>query len=538
MNDKGPGFIDRVISYIAPNYALRRYSAHLMFKALSGPDREERSFEAITNSRLRSDWTNITQDADAALGVNGQALRNMVRDLSHRNGLIAGPIRRITNNIIGQGIRPQARVKEDGPYDTPQGSRKITEDTAKRFNYQAEKNYRKWGKKASSDLRTTIEELQSLAFRAMISDGECLVVARSSNRNGRIIPLALEVIEIDRLSTPPKEVSNPKIRNGIEFDDEGVPVRYFVLKRHPGSTSIQTIAKINDYEEITAYGSNELQKVFHLYDILRPGQSRGYTPFAAGLGDIHDIARYREAVMVAARAGACLAAFVKRPHAYGIAQQKPSNDSGQLITKFEPGMVKYLNPGEEITAFSPNQPQNQFGEFTKQILLTAANAIDVPYEIFANDWAGLNYSNARTVLLQAYIAFRIYQRYIINHLCIPVWENFISDCVVTEIIEAPDYGLRKDDYLNVSWVPPGWAWVDPLKESKAAQNDIENLITTLSDTLAGRGDDWEETVEQRARELKKIKELEEKYGIEMTVKKPGDIGADEGNDNTGGKNEE
>jgi lambda family phage portal protein len=538
MNEEGPTRFDRLISYIAPGYALKRYSAHLMFKALSGPNTGERSFDAVNNSRLRGDWTNITQDADASLGVNGQALRNMVRDLSHRSGLVAGPLRRITNNVIGLGIRPQSRVKEDGKFDTPMGSEKITTETAERFNYQAEKNYRKWGKKAASDLRATIEELQALAFRAMIGDGESLIVLRSSDRQDRIIPLAIEVIEIDRLSTPPKEINNPKVRNGIRFDDEGAPELYYVAKRHPGSTNIQSITNINEYEEIAAYGSNGLKKVLHLFDILRPGQSRGYTPFAAGLGDMQDLARYREAVIVAARVGACLAAFIERPNAYNSVQQNPSNVNGQLITKFEPGMVRYMNPGEKVTPFTPSQPQTQFGEFTKQILLTAANAIDIPYEVFANDWAGLNYSNARTVLLQAYLAFRIYQRYIINHLCIPIWESFISDCVIKSVIDAPGFGTRKEDYFDVSWVPPGWQWVDPLKESQAAANDIDNLITTLSDTLAGRGDDWEEKLDQRARELKRIKELEETYEIKLRPEKTAAVSASDGNDNTGGKKDE
>lgn len=537
MNDKGPTAFDRFISYFAPGFALKRYSAHLMFEALRGGDKGERAFEAVNGSRLRGDWTNITQDADAALGTSGPALRNMVRDLSHRSGLVAGPLRRITNNVIGLGIRPQARVKADGDFDAPPGADKITESAAKKFNYQAEKNYRRWAKIASSDLRTTISELQTLAFRGMIGDGETLVVIRSSARKGRMIPLALEVIEIDRLSTPPGEITNPKVRNGILFDDEGAPKTYYVLKRHPGSTNVQTISDMNEYDEIDAYGSNGLKKVIHLYDVLRPGQSRGYTPFAAGLGDMQDLARYREAVIVAARVGACLAAFIERPAAYASAQQNAGNANGQLITKFEPGMIKYTNPGEKVTPFTPSQPQNQFGEFTKQILMTAANAIDVPYEVFANDWAGLNYSNARTVLLQAYLAFRIYQKFTIDHLCIPVWEQFISDCVTAGKLEAPGFGVRREDYFEVSWVPPGWQWVDPLKESQAAANDIDNLIATLSDTLAGRGDDWEEKLEQRARELKRISELENKYEIKMKPDKSPAASAG-GDDDSGGKEDE
>jgi capsid protein len=63
------------------------------------------------------------------------------------------------------------------------------------------------------------------------------------------------------------------------------------------------------------------------------------------------------------------------------------------------------------------------------------------------------------------------------------------------------------------WVPQGWQWVDPLKEAEASKLAIEQGLSTLSDETASQGKDWEEVVEQRAREQKKIKELEERDGI-------------------------
>ncbi len=511
-------WIDKAIGYISPTWALKRYAAKEAFTALSKSlsSDEQRAFEVVEAVRYREDWTNITQDADAANVTNLRALRNMVRDLTHRSGIVSGPLKRLTNNVVGHGIRPQARVKADTEFDAFEGSPNITEKRAERFNYQIEKAWRRWVPKSDSALMQNFYEQQALAFRAMIGDGEVLAVLRSSIRKDRMIPLCIELIEIDRLGTPTTEASNPKVRNGIEFDDEGVPIRYYVLKRHPGATNIMSTASLTDYETIEAYGSNGLKKVLHLYDILRPGQSRGYTPFAAGLGDIHDISRMKEAVIVGQRIRACLAAFVKKPYAYNTWNAKGTNTEGQKISKFEPGMIRYLNPGEEITTLDPGKSSPEVEGFTKQMLQWAANALDIPYEIFANDWKDLNYSNARTVLLQAYLAFRVYQTYLVNHLCVPVWENFVSDCVIKDVVKADGFGMRKEDYFRSAWITPGWNWVDPLKESQAATNDLEGLIETLADIHSGKGNDWEEQLEQRARELKKIKELEKKYDISMT----------------------
>jgi lambda family phage portal protein len=511
-------WIDKAIGFFAPGYALKRYAARETLSALSKPlsKTEERAFEVVQSARYRDDWTNATQDADAANVNNLQALRNMVRDLTHRSGIVAGPLKRLTNNVVGHGIKPQARVKEDGEYDGVEGAPPITAKRAEKFNYQIEKAWRRWYKMSDSSLKQNFYEQQGLAFRAMVGDGEILAVLRSSSRQGRIIPLCVELIEIDRLSSPLSEINNPKIRNGIEFDNEGVPVRYFVLKRHPGSTGIISNASLSDYEIVDAYGSNGLKKVIHLYDILRPGQSRGYTPFAAGLEDMQNLSRYKEAVIVGARIRSCLAVFIRKPMAYSTWNAKGSNAEGQKISGFEPGMIRYLNPGEEPFSLDPSGSIPEAAELTKQFLQWAANAVDMPYEVFANDWKDLNYSNARTVLLQAYLAFRVYQNYLVEHMCIPVWENFVSDCVVEDIVKADGFGLRKDDYFRSSWIIPGHEWVDPAKESEAASNDLNNLIDNLANILAGKGEDWEESIEQRAKELKKIKDLEKKYDIIMT----------------------
>jgi capsid protein len=176
-------------------------------------------------------------------------------------------------------------------------------------------------------------------------------------------------------------------------------------------------------------------------------------------------------------------------------------------------MVKYLNPGEEVDTFNPSRPNPAAADFTKQLIQWAANAVDMPYEVFANDWKDLNYSNARTVLLQAYLAFRVYQNHLVNHLCIPVWENFVSDCVAADIVKADGFGFRKDDYFKSAWITPGFPWVDPAKEAEAAVTDLDNLIETLADIHSSKGADWEEQLDQIAREKKKIKDLEKKYDI-------------------------
>ena len=183
-------------------------------------------------------------------------------------------------------------------------------------------------------------------------------------------------------------------------------------------------------------------------------------------------------------------------------------------------MVKYTMPGEKVTISNPgNTPNSQLVEFIQHIDREIANAADFPYEILSGNFGELNYSNARTILILAYIAIRAFQQQFIDHLSYPVWELFATDCVISGLVEAPGFRDRIKDYCNSQWIPPKRDWIDPSSESEAAKTDLETNVTTLSDLITAKGGDWEEHLEQRARELQKIKELEEKYGITFSQEK-------------------
>ncbi len=73
--------------------------------------------------------------------------------------------------------------------------------------------------------------------------------------------------------------------------------------------------------------------------------------------------------------------------------------------------------------------------------------------------------------------------------------------------EFYEKGRPKAAWLRARWIAPGWSWVDPLKEVKASREAIAGNISSLADEAAGQGKDWEEILEQRAREEQKRKEL-------------------------------
>ncbi|GAW85008.1 hypothetical protein bplSymb_SCF00208P028 [Bathymodiolus platifrons methanotrophic gill symbiont] len=76
-----------------------------------------------------------------------------------------------------------------------------------------------------------------------------------------------------------------------------------------------------------------------------------------------------------------------------------------------------------------------------------------------------------------------------------------------DLIEAPGFYDNKALWTRCKWIGPGRGWIDPVKEAQASKIRMEIGLSTLEDECAIQGLDWEEVLEQRAREQTKMQEL-------------------------------
>ena len=436
-----------------PERAMRGFIASQRIGRLKEFKTEHRSFDATAGGRGYYDLKSETRSPDSAIYSDITKLRGHVRQLEYNNGHVSGPIKRQVRSVVGQGIRFQSAIKVDDlkkKFDFP----KINEETADFAIYTFEKYFAKWQKQADVRLLQTFYEQQSLVEGALMRDGECLVIGRESKRKDRVISYTTEVLEADRLMNPINEIHNPKIRHGIEYDDEGAPVYYHILKVHPGETLLHALKNPRwETDEVPAYfkkpGDGKLKKVLHLYNPIRPEQTRGFSPFVSGLKDLHDLDRYMEAEKLAALEDACMTGIVKTVDPAGFAANytDPSGaEKYERINEFAPNMWHYLNPNEEADIHGPKRPNTQFADFINQLMRGPSNSIDMPPEVYGQNWQGMNYSNARTVLLNFYAACAMRQFYLINHLCTPVAENVLTRLVIKGKAVAPFFDRRRDDY--------------------------------------------------------------------------------------------
>jgi lambda family phage portal protein len=261
--------------------------------------------------------------------------------------------------------------------------------------------------------------------------------------------------------------------------------------------------------EIPAKNEYGRKNVFHLYHVTRSGQTRGVPFFTPVLTYFKDLAEYAEAELVAARIAACFSLFITSEASMDIAVNAgyERNASNQLVESLEPGMIKHLMPGESITSFNPQRPGATFEPFVERILRAISAALGLPYELVAKDFSKTNYSSARAALLEARRYFKVKQEWLSRKLCQPVWDMLLEEAYLKGELGSVSFYDKRSYWSGATWIAPGWEWVDPLKEAKAAEVGLKNGIITHSDLYSAQGKDWEESFEQRKRELDKMNEL-------------------------------
>ncbi|OGW80882.1 MAG: phage portal protein [Omnitrophica bacterium RIFCSPHIGHO2_02_FULL_51_18] len=501
ISEKITAGIDNVISFFSPKAGFKRR----MYREANNVSQKFGAYKGASRDRLRSSWIPGGGSADQDLLPELSDIRERSRDLNRNDAHASGITSTMTVNVIGTGIRPQSRVdKEELGIDD-----KVTEE----FQRKAERIWKRWIPYADAGERMDFYEIQQLVDRQILENGEAIIVPLRLEEKDRPYPLALQLIESDRLNTPPDKKSDKAVRSGVRIGENGEPVSYFIQKTHPGDISHRTREEAMQYIEIQAKGIMGRKNIFHLYYVSRSGQTRGVPFFAPVLTYFKDLAEYAEAELVAARIAACFSLFITSEASMDVAVNSAyeKNQSGQIIESLEPGMIKHLMPGESITSFNPQRPSATFEPFVDRILRAISAALGLPYELVAKDFSKTNYSSARAALLEARRYFKVRQEWLAQKLCQPVWEMLLEEAYLRGEIDAGNFyekGRPMPAWVRARWIAPGWSWVDPLKEVKASREAIAGNISSLADEVAGQGKDWEEILEQRAREEQKRKELD------------------------------
>lgn len=454
---------------------------------------QKRSYAGAGGGRLTASWRSPTSSADAELSANIDKLRNRSRELVRNSSYAKRAKTIVVNNVIGSGIGMQGQVR-------PQYRARL-DDTV---NGAIEEAWAEWcrAEQCHTAGRMHFADLERLVMGEVFEAGEVLVRKHYRAVGGSKVPLALEVIESERLAgdfTYPPTVDPKFYRMGIEHDADWRPVAYWIRERHPG--------------DIRPFGSqpNDVlvrvpaHDIMHLMISDRSPQTRGVPWLHTAMRRMNDMDGYTEAEIVAARAGAMYLGFITKPDE-NLDLPGADDLQGQTQIDLEPGLMQRLAPGEEVSFNNPQRPNAALDPFLRYLLREVAAGVGVSYESLSRDYSQSNYSSSRLALLDDRDLWKTLQAWFIRSFREPLHREWLQAAVFSRSITAisvEEFSTRPAKFAAVKFKPRGWSWVDPTKEVEAYKEAIKAGLTTRTDVIAqtASGLDIEDVDATREEEL-------------------------------------
>lgn len=440
------------------------------------------------------------------------------RDQAKNNPSIAGAIRRIVNNAVRFGIRPQFQFKAaDGRLDS-QGNRAW------------ETLFARWARYADATGKKSYWKMQRLGLAQMWPDGGFFLHRVFDDSIPGIPPLRLEMLErdhIDRTVDGPLSNGNTA-RGGREFDDMGRLVAIHLFRHHPGD--YQAGRSSLRSERIPA------SELIDVYDQEWISQTMPVPWLAAVVIEAYNLSEFRDYAMIAAKLETAFGMFIKSNYpdtgfpGIGL-QQVPGQAAGSewpttwanMPDYIEPGRIQSIPYGTDIVFPGNQRPGPQYEPFVKESRRQQSVGFGMSYEAYANDYTDASYSSARSGSLEERLSYQGLQFFLDEEMNQKVAAWFVESAWIAGLNPTPMPGFRFDPYPYLEAVTPqnpGWTWVDPRADGQASELKIKNALSTHRREAAAQGIDWDESLAELIDEERSLLELDRVRAERVALQNP------------------
>lgn len=476
-------------------------------------------------------WAPPLRSADGDMLSEKPRLDARVRDMQRNDAYIAGGATTHKDSIVGEQYRLNAKPNSKilfGAQDETWES-EAQEEIETRFGFWAESPLC-W---PDAQRVNTLTGLVRLAVGTHVSGGEVLATAEWDD-DGRAFASNIMMIDADRLSTPTSidYARNLRIRSGVERSKKGAPIAYHIRNEHPndaqryggyfGQASWKRVKRFNPWGR---------QQVLHLYESLRPDQTRGVASMVTALSEMRMLKHFRKVELQRAVVGATYAASIETdiPNEAVIAMGAGQNSESpyvDAIQQFLSMQAEYQSnannihmEGAKIPVFLPNThlkiqnpgAQSPLGEqFEASLLRHIATSLGVSYEQLSRDYTKTNYSSARASIGESLRGMLPKKRLIADGTANFVYRLWMEEAINYADLECfkrrnmPSFyeSQNADAYCEAGWIGAGQGQIDPLKETQAAILRMKNGLSTQEVEIAKlSGGDWRQVKRQIKREL-------------------------------------
>lgn len=440
-----------------------------------------------------NDFINAADEFEATASAERDIMRSRARWLHENNPIIANIDRVICANVIGAGLKFQFKLG-----DETSGADKL--NTEIELAWEAAKY--------SLDLRQSMhfDEMCAIALQNRFMDGECLFYIAMLNNELKIQP-----IEVDRFALGSFEGKFGGYYDGIRVDNFGRVISYHLNQDSFSNINIAGKKSAQSFKSDITLNAKDV--IYYFKRENRFSQLRGISEYKQTIIDLKNFASFIRATIEAAKGRANIAYILKKQNP-NIAKDLQKNP----IVAINGIFVQNLGANESLEVLDPKVADDNFADFTQFVMRSIAAGRSVSYELASRDFSKVNYSGGRMSLLQDYKLFDDDLEHFSRNFYKPIFMRWLElECLKGRFSHL---GLSYERFLSlkerilagaISLYSPKREWVDPLKESKAIATELEYNTTTLQEIYARRGLDWQEQINQRAKE----KQVLESLGLSM-----------------------
>lgn len=452
-------------------------AANLLTGGAITKEYERAFYEGAKSTRLNRDFNITNNHFELQAGTDREMLKARARWLAANNPITKSIDRSIVKNVVGKGISLQSRVKEEDL------------KSSKQFNQDIENLWNEFIKKEHFDVAGRLGSYQSqkLSLKTKMTDGEMLV--NKVWTKDKKFPLKFQFIESDQFDTRLSKYNKNDVFSGVEVDSYGRPVAYHLK------------------ESINSFSSKrfDAKNIIHYFDIERSSQYRGISDYAQVINNLKDFAAYNDSEIVKNRILSSFGLFIKTTDLgksmFGDKKAAEKQSSSEPIKEITAGMIKYLRQGEEVQTVQSTQQGNSYNDFVTTTIRLISAGRDISYELAFRDYSKVNFASARAGLIQDNKRFDDEQQCMVLNLLNPMFEAFIDSQVLVGNLKVPnDYYQNKHKYIKPVWVMPEREWVDPLKDIKATEKEIDLGINSKTRAAAAKGRNFEDIIDEQIAE--------------------------------------
>ena len=470
--------LDRLITAVAPKTGLKRQ----YYRAAA---KRAELYAAAKTDRLTGPWSPLNNDVNSIIKASSPQVRARVRQLVRDFPYFKRAVQVGIDYTIGSGIKFQSRIK------TPDGN------LDRKRNQQVEDAFRFWADEADVSGRLHYNEMMQLSKRQDYETGE-FILARVNPRNrNSYMKYALQIFEPEWLSDQPAngKLAGTMFDSGIEYDQKtGIVKAYHFTD--PDSWGKSTRVKA--------------ENVVHGFETLRPNQRRGISPFTPAVMLAHDIGELIGSEINAAKMASKYLAVVEVDNPY----ERQSNlitdsETSQKLDELENAVIEYLRPGEKINIATNPRPDQSLYPAVALLARMISVTVNIPFELLAGDYTGFSWSTGRLSRNDFEQMLSPVSVRHIRHFCYPTIKPFYNFAVAGGKVDLPGFFKNPAPWIKSEWQPPGMAWIDPLKESKAALDQIKSFQESPQNLMIKRGKDPDEIL----KDIAEFRDMADSHGL-------------------------